>query len=85
MTQGTVAVASDLPVTRETLGHAALLVPVGDVEAWATAIESVVADPAARQRLGEEGREWATRYSVTRLVAGTRAVYREAITGSSSG
>jgi glycosyltransferase involved in cell wall biosynthesis len=85
MTQGTVVVASDLPVTRETLGNAALRVPAGDVGAWADAIESVVADPTARHRLGEEGRVWAARYSVEGLVVGTRAVYREAITGSSSG
>jgi glycosyltransferase involved in cell wall biosynthesis len=81
MTQGTVVVASDLPVTRETLGDAAVRVPVGDVEAWAGAIEGIVADPTGRQRLGEQGRAWAGQYTVARLVAGTRAVYREAIDG----
>jgi glycosyltransferase involved in cell wall biosynthesis len=77
MTQGTPVVCSDLPVTREVLGPAAVRVPAGDVGAWADAIEDLVSDPARRRQLGDEGRRWAARYSPSRFVAATRAVYRE--------
>jgi glycosyltransferase involved in cell wall biosynthesis len=77
MTQGTPVVCSDLPVTREILGPAAVRLPAGDIGAWAEAIEALVSDPNRRRRLGGEGRRWAARYSTSRFVAATRAVYRE--------
>ncbi len=78
MTQGTPVVCSDLPVTREVLGDAAVRVPAGDTGAWADAIEALIADPGARETMGAHGRQRATRYGVERFVASTRAVYVEA-------
>ena len=46
---GTPAIVSDLPVLRETAPDA-VFAPVGDVEAWATAIESVVTATATASR-----------------------------------
>ena len=39
-------------------GHTGLLVPPGDAGALAGALESLLADPALRRRMGDAGREW---------------------------
>jgi rhamnosyl/mannosyltransferase len=58
-------------------GVSGLTVPVGDVDALATAIDTLGADPVLRRRLGEAGRERVkTRYSIPAMVDGTLAVYR---------
>jgi glycosyltransferase involved in cell wall biosynthesis len=44
---GAVAVASDLPVLREVGGDAAVYCSVGDVPAWAGAIDRLLADPGS--------------------------------------
>jgi glycosyltransferase involved in cell wall biosynthesis len=54
-----------------------LLVPSGDAEALACAIETVLADRDLAARLGGEGRRIAfTRYGAQRLVDETEALYR---------
>jgi glycosyltransferase involved in cell wall biosynthesis len=53
---GKPVVAYDLLEARRTAGDAALLVPRGDVGAFATAILDVARDPALRQRLADEAR-----------------------------
>ena len=51
-------VASDLPALREIVRHehTGLLVPAADPRALAEALERLLADPAARDRMGREGR-----------------------------
>jgi len=59
-------------------GADGMLVPVGDVEAIAAALETLAADPELRRRLGEHGRERVLpRYRVERLVDDVDALYRE--------
>lgn len=54
-----------------------LLVPAGDAEALAGAIEAVLADPELAARLGREGRQLAfARYGAQRLVDETEELYR---------
>lgn len=79
MSQGTPVVCSDLPATREVAGDAAVLVPAGDVDAWSDVLEGLLGDPGARADLSRRGRARAALFSVDAFVAGTRAVYREAI------
>ncbi len=78
MSQGTAVVCSDLPSTREIAGHAAVLIPAGDVDAWSGTLEGLLGDPATRLALGTAGRARAALFGVDAFVAGTRAVYREA-------
>jgi glycosyltransferase involved in cell wall biosynthesis len=59
MAAGKPVVASDLPVLREVLedGREALLVPPDDIEAWAAAIERLLASPELRQRLSRSAHQ----------------------------
>ena len=61
---GTPTVASDSPGLRETVRHGetGLLVPHGDVEAIATALEETL-EPGNRDRMGRAARNMAQRYS----------------------
>jgi len=68
--------AGSLP---EVLGDAALLVPVGDVDALAAALASAVGDDAVRARLVEAGRARAERFSWEQCGDGLVAVYRKAM------
>jgi glycosyltransferase involved in cell wall biosynthesis len=59
-----------------TSGVSGILVPHGDAEALATAIDQLLADPAARERLGQEARRAVyPRYDVSRLVTDISALY----------
>ena len=58
-------------VTHEENG---LLVPARDTAALADAIERLLADAALRERLAGTARESAKRFSVERMVDGTRAL-----------
>jgi len=80
MSQGTPVVASDLPALREVLGPAATYAPVGDVEAWAAQLGSLLGDDRRRATRAAEGMERAARYTPEAFVSATRAVYRE-VTG----
>ena len=61
---GTPTVASDSPGLRETVRHGetGLLVPHGDVEAVAAALEEAL-EPAHRDRMGRAARDMAQRYT----------------------
>jgi glycosyltransferase involved in cell wall biosynthesis len=63
MAVGTPAVVSDIPVTREVAGDAALLVPPLDQEAWTVALDRVSTDPNLRRDLAARGREQAGRFT----------------------
>lgn len=59
-----------------TTGVSGILVPYGDAEALALAIDRLLADPAARERLGNEARRAVyPRYDVSRLVTDITALY----------
>ncbi|WCO65860.1 glycosyltransferase [Iamia majanohamensis] len=57
MAAGTPVVATDIPATREVVADAARLVPAGDPEALAAALEGVLGDPQEAARLAAAGRE----------------------------
>jgi len=70
MALGKPIVASDVGAIADLVrsGENGLLVPVGDVPAWATAIKELVHDPAARRRMGEAGRRIAPAYSMESMI-----------------
>jgi glycosyltransferase involved in cell wall biosynthesis len=75
LASGRAVLSSDLPVLREVLDESnAVLLPPGDIEAWADAVGALESDPARRKRLGEAGRSAASRYSwrarAERILAG---------------
>jgi glycosyltransferase involved in cell wall biosynthesis len=64
-------------------GADGILVPVGDVEAIAAALERLARDADLRRRLGEHGRERVVpRYRVERLVDDVDALYRELLSSA---
>ena len=75
---GVPPVVSDLPVFAETLGDAALRVPVDDVEAFAEALLRLEREPELRSRLVETGRKRLRELSWERAARETRAVFEEA-------
>ncbi len=67
LASGRPILASDLPVFREVLEETmAVFCPPGDVETWAQALQSLLADPLRRQVLGQRARQAAHQYSWTR-------------------
>ncbi len=76
---GVPAVVSDLPVFRETLGDAALVVPADDADALATALLRLEREPELRETLVAAGRERVSLFSWERAARETRAVFEEAL------
>ena len=69
---GLPAVAADVGGISRAVGGAAILVPPGSPEAAATAVRSIAADPALRERLVREAHAFATAHTIeteTRRVA----------------
>lgn len=79
MAAGVPVIAADLPVLREVAGDAALFVGRADADAWAQAIESVLGDPALRDRLAEEGRRRAGEFTWRRTAESTMDAYQMAL------
>ena len=75
---GTPAVVSDLACFAETLGDAALRVPVGDVGALADALLRIGGDDALRARLGAAARERAALYTWERAAAALHPLLAQA-------
>ena len=75
---GVPAVVSDLPVFRETLGDAALMVPADDADALADALLRLEREPELRESLVAAGRERVRLFSWERAARETRAVFEEA-------
>ena len=75
---GTPAVVSDLPCFAETLGDAALRVPVGDAAALADALLRIVGDDALRARLGAAARKRAALYTWERAAAALHPLLAQA-------
>ncbi len=61
--RGTPVVASDATSLPEVVGDGGLLVPPGDVAAWADALSRVLDDPALAARLGAAGRAHAATFT----------------------
>ncbi len=61
-------------------GETGLVVPPGDQAGLAQAINTLLADPAMRRRMGAAGQQRvAALFTRERMVAGNEAVYREAV------
>jgi len=61
------------------LGDAALIVPVGDTDAFAGALFQAVDDEPVRARLVDAGRDRAALYSWDRCAEGLVGIYRKAL------
>lgn len=83
---GTATVASDSPGLRESVveGRTGYLVPHGDVEAVAGALQAILADPALRDRLGTQARAFAEGYSWDAAADRTERHLRQAVAGAQS-
>jgi glycosyltransferase involved in cell wall biosynthesis len=79
MAAGAPVVAAAATALPEVVGDAGLLVPPGDVAAWAAALDRVLADPAERQRLREAGLARAAGHTVEANAAAFAALYAAAI------
>ncbi len=79
---GCALVLSDIPTFRELWNGAALFVAPQDDAAIACAIESLIADPAARARLAEAAASRAERYSVDATVEKMLSLYRSLLAPS---
>jgi glycosyltransferase-like protein len=79
MSAGVPVVTSDLPVFREYLvaGRDALLVPVGDVDALADALHTVLTDQGLRATLAGAGREVTKRFTWAESARRHLAVYAD--------
>jgi glycosyltransferase involved in cell wall biosynthesis len=78
MACGAPVVAADAGASPATGGDAAVYVDPDDPDAWASAVESVLADPAARASLVERGRRRASQFSWAETARLTVAAYRDA-------
>ena len=78
---GTPVVASDSPGLRESVRHGetGFLVPHGDVAALAIALSRLAGDRALVERLGENGRRFALRFTWERAAAETERHLRDIV------
>lgn len=82
MRAGLPVVASDVGGVCEALEHGVtgLLTPRGDVQAVAAALQTLLADPQLRRRMGEAGRQRFLRsFTLDRMVARTQALYQAVV------
>lgn len=80
MASGLPVVASDLPALREQIvhGEGGFLCPVGDVEAFVNAIQTLATDAVLRQRMGAFNRaQVETRFRLVTTVAAYQALFDE--------
>lgn len=85
MLHGLPVVATDVGGNREVVadGDTGRVVPAGDVDALASAIEALVADADGRARLGNAGRARAREsFGLATMVAKTAAVYEDVLAHS---
>lgn len=79
MAYGAPVVVSDTGSLPEVVGNAGRLVPVGDVDAWAATLASVVFDADVRRRLSAAGRDRAESFTWTRSATAHLDAYRAAL------
>lgn len=79
MTAGRAIVASDLPSSREVLQHedTALLVPAGDVDAWAAALERLAGEASLVERLARAAFALAPRHDWDARARALLALFHE--------
>src|SRR5207237_9291849 len=80
MASGTPVVAFTNSALPEVVGDAGLLVPDGDVDAFARAVCSLLDDEATRSELARRGVTRAQRFSWETTAAATVAAYEQALT-----
>ena len=83
LSAGTPVIASAGGCLVEAGGPTSRYVAASDVDAWAAAIGELLGDAAARSRMSDAGRAWATRFDDDRLAARMVAVYDAVLAGSS--
>ncbi|MGQ3361344.1 MAG: glycosyltransferase, partial [Phreatobacter sp.] len=76
---GCALVLSDIPTHREMWGEAAVFVSPDDADGVAAAIAGLLFDPQRLDAHGAAAAGMAARYGLAAMVAGTRAVWREAL------
>ncbi len=82
MASGRAVVATATGGAREIIeiNTTGLLVPVGEAEALAEAVNSLLENPSARERLGKQAGQVAReRFSLEKMTTATERVYREAL------
>lgn len=79
MARGRALVASDATALPEVVGDGGVLVPAGDIDAWAEALGALLDDPDRRAVLGEAGRRRAEHFSPDANLAATLAAHRMAV------
>lgn len=82
MATGIPTVVTDVPAVRQSVQHMkdGLLVPFGDREGFAAAVERLIQDPALRADLARNARaSTETRFSLDRLAADYLRAYRDAL------
>lgn len=87
MGAGLAVVATDVPGHRDVVrdGETGLLVPAGDEQALAAAIETLMDDPERRRRMGQAGRARVRKeFGIRAMVERTAEIYRAA-TASGAG
>ena len=82
LTYGLPVVASDIEVTREVLGDAALYTAPAESSALADALVELARDDQVRGRLREAGLRRVTRYTWSECCKHTLDVYRQALSGN---
>ncbi len=87
MAMGLPAVASDIGGIRDIVnsGENGLLVPVGDVEAWADAIARLSRDPEKGRIMGEAGRQTASHYSSEEMIRLVDRLYTRLLADKENG
>ncbi len=78
-------IAADGPGLREIVRHGetGLLIPPGDPEALADAIEKLAGDGELRRRMGAAGRKWAeAEFGADKVIGETLAIYRVLLAAS---
>ncbi len=84
MRAGLPVVASDVGGVTEAVrdGHNGIVVPRGDLAGLTGALDTLLADPPLRVRLGQQGRaDFDAQFSLPRMLDATLHVYRELIGG----
>lgn len=81
MARGCPVVCTDAACLPEVTGGAATLVPVGDVDALAGALEAVLTDDDRRAAMADAGRRRAAHFTWERSAAAHRAAYEAALAG----
>ena len=83
MASGKAIIASDIPELREVLaaGRNAEIVPLGDTEKWADAIEKLVSDDKTRQRYEQANLVDAEQYNWPAIAKRYAEVYQRVLSG----